>query len=65
MFGFGFLGTSNFEASDNIIVITKAVNRLHMVSNIPLKNMEEEQKVDRVTAERIAEIIRFLRNIED
>lgn len=36
-----------------------------MVSAIPLKNMEEEQKVDRVTAEQIAKIIHFLRNIED
>ena len=57
--------TSNFEAYNNAIVITKAVNRLHMVSAIPLKNIEEEQKVDRVTAEQIAKIIRFLRNIED
>lgn len=57
--------TSNFEASSNAIVITKAVNRLRMVSAIPLKNIEEEQKVDRVTAEQISKIIRFLRNIED
>jgi len=36
-----------------------------MVSAIQLKNIEEEQKVDRAAAEQIAKIIRFLRNIED
>jgi hypothetical protein len=36
-----------------------------MVASITLKNMEEEQKIDRATAEQIAKIIRFLRNIED
>jgi hypothetical protein len=36
-----------------------------MVTAIPLKNIEEEQKVDRATVEQIAKIIRFLRNIED
>jgi hypothetical protein len=36
-----------------------------MVTAIPLKNIEEEQKVDRATAEQIAKIMRFLRNIED
>jgi hypothetical protein len=36
-----------------------------MVTAIPLKNIEEEQKVDRATAAQIAKIMRFLRNIED
>ncbi len=60
-----FPATSKFEVTANIIVITKAANRLRMVSAIPLKNIEEEQKVDRATAEQIAKIMRFLRNIED
>jgi len=36
-----------------------------MVTNIPLKNIEEEQKTDRVKVEQISKIIRFLWNIED
>jgi hypothetical protein len=36
-----------------------------MVTAIPLRNIEEEQKADRATIEQIARIIRFLRNIED
>jgi len=60
-----FPATSKFEVTANIIVITKVANRLHMVTAIPLKNIEEEQKVDRATAEQIAKIMRFLRNIED
>jgi hypothetical protein len=60
-----FPATSKFEVTANIIVITKATNTLHMVIAIPLKNIEEEQKVDRATAEQISKIIRFLRNIED
>jgi hypothetical protein len=36
-----------------------------MVTAIPLKNIEEEQKADRSTVEKIAKIIQFLRNIED
>jgi hypothetical protein len=60
-----FPATSKFEVTANIIVITKAADRLHMVSAIPLKNIEEEQKVDRATAEQIAKIMQFLRNIED
>jgi len=36
-----------------------------MVIAIPLKNIEEEQKVDRATVEQISKIMRFLRNIED
>jgi hypothetical protein len=36
-----------------------------MANSIPLKNMEEEQKIDRVTVEQISKVIRFLWNIED
>jgi hypothetical protein len=36
-----------------------------MGNTIPLKNIEEEQKVDYATLEQIAKIMRFLRNIED
>jgi hypothetical protein len=58
--------TSNFEVPANIIVITKATNRLYMVNSIPLKNIEEEeQKVEHATVEQISKIMRFLRNIED
>ena len=60
-----FSTTSKFEVSANIIVITKATNTLDMANAIPLKNIEEEQKVDYATVEQIAKIMRFLRNIED
>ena len=61
-----FSATSKFEVSANIIVITKAANRLSMGNAIPLKNIEEEQqKVDYATVEQIAKIMRFLKNIED
>jgi hypothetical protein len=36
-----------------------------MVTTIPLRNIEEEQKADRVKVEQISKIIRFLWNIED
>jgi hypothetical protein len=36
-----------------------------MVTSIPLKNIEEEQKTDAATVEQISKIIRFLWNIED
>lgn len=61
----GFPATSKFEVSANIIVITKATNTLYMANAIPLKNIEQEQKVDYATVEQIAKIMRFLRNIED
>ena len=60
---FLLLRSSKYQA--NIIVITKAANRSDMVNSIPLKNIEEEQKIDRATVEQISKIIRFLRNIED
>ena len=60
-----FSVTSNFEVNTDIIVITKAAISMFMVSSIPLKNMEEEQKVDRETVEQISKIIKFLWNIED
>jgi hypothetical protein len=49
----------------NVIVITKAVNTLLMPNIIPLKNIEEEQKTDRYTVQKIAKIIQFLKNLED
>jgi hypothetical protein len=60
-----FAATSKFEASANIIVITKAINTLVMATDISLINIEEEQKVDYATVKQIAKIMRFLRNIED
>jgi hypothetical protein len=36
-----------------------------MANVIPLKNIEEEQKIDCATLEQVAKIMRFLRNIED
>ena len=65
MLSYGFPATSKFEVSANIIVITKATNTLYMANAIPLKNIEQEQKVDYATVEQIAKIMRFLRNIED
>lgn len=61
----GFPATSNFEVATDIIVITKAINTLPMVTTISLKNIEEETKVDYATIKQIAKIMRFLRNIED
>ena len=60
-----FCPASKFEAKANVIVITKAANTLCMVTSIPLKNIEEEQKTDLATVEKISKIIKFLRNIED
>jgi hypothetical protein len=36
-----------------------------MANAIPLKNIEQEQKVEYATVEQIEKIMRFLRNIED
>jgi hypothetical protein len=36
-----------------------------MVTHIPLINIDEEESLDRTTAERLAKIIQFLMNIED
>ena len=60
-----FTATSNFEVPGIIIVITTAANRLVMVTDIPLINIDEEENLDRATAERLAKIIEFLLNIED
>jgi hypothetical protein len=54
-----------FEVVANIIVITKAANTLLMANIIPLKNIEEEQKTDCYTVQKIAKIMQFLRNLED
>lgn len=64
-FSRGFPAASNFEVSAGIIVITKATNTLYMANAIPLKNIEQEQKVEYATVEQIEKIMRFLRNIED
>ena len=65
MFPRSFCPTSNFEVGFNIIVIAKAGNRVVMATSIQLRNIEEEQHIDRATVEQIARIIRFLKNIED
>jgi len=57
--------SSKFEQSLGAIVIAEADNEIVMVTAIQLRNMEEEQKTDRSTAEQVAKIIHFLRNIED
>jgi len=36
-----------------------------MANSIPLKNMEEEQKIDRVKVEQMSKVNKFLWNIED
>jgi hypothetical protein len=65
MFSDDFSATSKFEVTANIIVITKATHNFCMVTAIPLRNIEEEQKTNRATVEQISKIIRFLRDIED
>jgi hypothetical protein len=35
-----------------------------MRNTIPLENIDEEQKINRATAEQIAKITKFLRNME-
>jgi hypothetical protein len=35
-----------------------------MRTNIPLENIDEEQKINRATAEQIAKVMKFLRNME-
>jgi hypothetical protein len=36
-----------------------------MVTDIPLINIEDEEKLDRATAEQLEKIIEFLLNIEE
>jgi len=57
--------TSNFEASGVDTVNTKVVIGVGMKSDNTLTNIDEEQGLDRVTAEQLAKIVQFLLNIED
>jgi hypothetical protein len=57
--------TSNFEVLVGDIVIALAVILLAMQSDSQLINLEEEQCLDRATAEQLAKIMEFLLNLED
>ena len=57
--------TSNFEASGVDTVNTKVVIGVGMKSDNTLTNIDEEQGLDRATAEQLAKIVQFLLNIED
>lgn len=59
------VGTSNFEVLVGDIVIALAVILLAMQSDSQLINLEEEQCLDRATAEQLAKIVEFLLNLED
>ncbi len=58
-------GTSNFEVLVGDIVIALAAILLPMQSESQLINLEEEQCLDRATAEQLAKIVEFLLNLED
>ncbi len=57
--------TSNFEAKRVDTVNTKVVIGVGMKSDNTLTNIDEEQGLDRATAEQLAKIVQFLLNIED
>ncbi|MCW4000524.1 MAG: hypothetical protein NWE93_09815 [Candidatus Bathyarchaeota archaeon] len=57
--------TSKFEVTKADTVNTKATHRLAMQSKNTIENIDEEQQLDRITAEQLARIIEFLRNLED
>ena len=57
--------TSNFEVKKADSVITTAAIPVAMQSEKTIVNIDEEQNLDRATAEQLAKIIQFLRNIED
>ena len=57
--------TSNFEATTADIVNTKAGIGVDMESNNSITKIDEEQQLDRATAEQLAKIVQFLLNIED
>jgi hypothetical protein len=57
--------TSNFEVEAGDIVIASADILLAMESDNPLVNLEEDQCLDRATAEQLAKIVEFLLNLED
>jgi len=57
--------TSNFEVNSGDIVIAQGGVLLPMESNNILVNLEEDQCLDRATAEQLAKIVEFLLNLED
>ncbi len=59
------MATSNFEAKLIDTVNTKVVIGVGMKSDNTLTNIDEEQGLDRATAEQLAKIVQFLLNIED
>jgi hypothetical protein len=57
--------TSKFEVVALDTVITKAAIGVAMESDNKIINIDEEQNLDRVTAEQLAKIVQFLLNLED
>jgi hypothetical protein len=57
--------TSNFEVNSGDIVIAQGGILLPMESNNLLVNLEEDQCIDRATAQQLAKIVEFLLNLED
>ena len=57
--------TSNFEVSPGDIVIARVCVLLHMESKDLPVNLEEDQCLDRATAQQLAKIVEFLLNLED
>lgn len=57
--------TSKFEVDSGDIVIAQGGIVLPMESNNLLVNLEEDQCLDRATAEQLAKIVEFLLNLED
>ena len=57
--------TSKFEVVALDTVITKAAIGVAMESDNKIINIDEEQDLDRVTAEQLAKIVQFLLNLED
>jgi acetamidase/formamidase len=57
--------TSNFEVPRADTVITTAAIPYSMQSENKIVKIDEEHNLDRATAEQLARIIEFLRDIED
>jgi hypothetical protein len=65
MLGYLKGATSNFEVTRGDTVIAKAAIEVTMQTDNTLIDIEEEDHLDRVTAEQLAKIVEFLLNLED
>lgn len=59
------VATSKFEVLEVDSVIAKAVVAITMQTKNVIINIDEEQSLDRATAEQLGKIIEFLLNIEE